>query len=267
VPARDYKLNHNEAYAIIVKLAKLHAASAVLYEKDPSIMQPYMEGSINNNPERKDFMVHYRNCVRAFGKVVENEWGEEWNEIAGKIKALESTITDKGCKLYTRDSTTFSVFNHNDLWVKNLFFKKLNEKVEDVLFVDYQISYFGSPGIDLNYLFYGAFSEEVRISHFKNLLKVYHETFKKILEALNYKKKIPTLHDIHVEILKSGFNALLVTFAVTPILMMEDSSKLSLFLTNSDEGENFRYSLFKNEKYKNFIKKLLIEFDDLGFLD
>lgn len=267
VPAREYQLNSDEAFSVIVKLAKLHAASAVLYERDPSIMKPYMEGSISNNPARKDFLLHYKNCVRAFSKVVENEWDEKWNEIAGKLKALEMTILDKGCELYTRDSTTFSVFNHNDLWVKNLFFKKANGKVQDFLLVDYQISYFGSLGIDLNYLLYGAVREDVRISQFKNLLKVYHENFKKVLEDLKFKKNIPTLHDIHVEILKSGFNALLVTFAVTPILMMDDTSKMSLLFAKSDEAEKFRYTLCNTEKYKKFIQKLLIEFDDLGFLD
>lgn len=267
VRSREYQFNLDEASALIVKLAKLHAASTVLYDRDPSIMEPYMEGSISNNLDRQEFLVHYRNCARALGAVIENEWDESWRKIARKIKALESTITDRGCALYTRDPTTFSVFNHNDLWIKNLFFKDSRDGVEDVLLIDYQISYFGSLGIDLNYFFYGALQEEVRISSLKDLLKIYHKNFKSVLESLKYEGKIPTLHDVHVEFLKSGFNGLLVTFAVTPILMMEDSPKMNLLFVNSEEGEKFRYSLFATEKYKNFIQKLLVEFDDLGFLD
>jgi Ecdysteroid kinase-like family len=101
--SRNEQLNFNQALPIIVKLAKLHAVSAVLYEKNPPIMDRYLEGSISTNPDRQDFLVHYRNCARTLGLVAENEWGAEWKEIATKLINLQHTVVDKGCKLYLRD--------------------------------------------------------------------------------------------------------------------------------------------------------------------
>lgn len=266
---RQHQLNFNESIPLMKKLGKLHAASAILYEKNPSIMEPYIEGSISINPERQDFLVHYKNCARTLGLVAENEWGDEWKEISYKLKALESTILTKACELYIRDPNGFSVFNHNDMWVPNMFFKMNENHVEDLLLIDYQMPYFGSPGIDLNFLFFGALSEETRLKDSKKLIRIYYESLKETLGALKFNKKIPSLHEIHIEMLKSGFNSLLASICEVPLLMVEHSDDLhmDLLLAKSEAAERFRYSLFNNQKYKNFIQKLLIEFDELGYLD
>lgn len=267
---RNHQLNFDQALPIIVKIAKLHATSAVLFEKNSSIMELYVEGSISTNPERQDFLVHYENCARTLGLVAEKEWGSEWKEIAGKLKTLSKKIVQKGCDLYLRDDKSFNVFNHNDLWIPNVLFKfNENNSIEDILFVDFQLSYFGSPGIDLNFFFYGSLSEETRILSTKKLTRIYHQILSETLSKLNFKKKIPTLHDIHVELLKTGMNSVLAAVAEVPLLMVEQSDNLQmdLLLANSPEAETFRYSLFNNQKYKSFIQKLLIEFNDLGYME
>ncbi|KAG5682325.1 hypothetical protein PVAND_011684 [Polypedilum vanderplanki] len=267
---RQHQLNFDLTLPLIIKLAKLHAASAVLYEKNPSIMEPYLEGSISRNPERQDFLIHYRNCARTLGLVAENEWGQEWRHIALKLQKLEANIVEKGCELYTRKSNGFFVFNHNDLWIPNILYEfGEHELVRDVLLIDFQMPYFGSLGIDLNFLIYGSLSESTRISFAKKLIRIYHETLTGMLTILNYKGNIPTLHDIHVEVLKCGFNGLIAAIAEVPLLLMENNENLEmdLLLAKTEKAEQFRYSLFNNPRYKNFIQTLLLEFDDNGLLD
>lgn len=267
---RGHQLSFNEALPIIVKLAKLHATSRIVYENNPSVMKLYFEGSISTNPERQDFLVHYPNCARTLGLVAEKEWGVDWKEIAGKLKKFAKTIVQKGCELYTRDENAFNVFCHNDLWTPNVLVKfNDSKKIDDILFVDFQLPYFGSPGIDLNFFFYGSMSEEARICSTKKLTRIYHDTLSETLVKLNYKKRYPSLHDIHVEILKTGFNSVIAAIAEVPLLIIEQSDDLEMdvLLGNSEKSEAFRYSLFNNPKYKPFIQKLLVEFNDLGYLD
>lgn len=267
---RNHQLNFEQAVPIIEKLAKLHATSVILYERNPSIMECYSEGSISTNPERQDFLVHYRNCILTLGLVAEKEWGNDWKEIAGKLTALSSVIVQKSCELYTRDENSFNVFNHNDLWIPNILFKFNDDgSVQDVIFVDFQLSYYGSPGIDINFFFYGSLNEEARILHSKKLIRIYHRNLEETLKKLNYDKKIPTLHDVHVLILKAGLNSVLAATAEVPLLIIEQSDNLEMdiVLGDSKESQEFRYSLFNNPKYKTFIQKLLREFDDLGYLD
>lgn len=269
--ARSTQINFDQAFPIMVKIAKLHAVSTVLHDNKPSVMKLYSEGSISNNSQRQDFLVHYRNCAWTLGLVAENEWDNEWKVIADKLKKLSKTIIQKGCDLYTRDENAFNVFNHNDLWVPNILFKfDSNDLIDDILFVDFQLSYFGSPGIDLNFFLYGSLSEDTRVSFMKKLIRHYHETLAETLVKLNYQKKIPTLQDIHVEVLKTGFNSVIAAIAEVPLVMYSgDNEKLEMdiILGENKESEEFRYNLFNNPKYKNFIQKLLIEFDDFGYLD
>lgn len=267
---RDRQINFDEALPIVVKLAKLHAVGAVAEENNPLIMDLYREGSISVNPERQDFLVHYSNCARALGQVAAKEWGPQWTAIAEKLKALENTIIQKGCDLYVRDENAFNVFCHNDLWIPNVLVKfDEHSSIEDVVFVDFQLSYYGSPGIDLNFFFYGSLSEETRVMFKSKLIKVYHQNLSEYLVKLGYKQKIPTLHDIHVELLKTGMNSVLAAFCEVPLLIFEQSDNLEMdkLLQDSEEAEAFRYSLFNNPRYKAFIQTLLMEFDDLGYLD
>lgn len=267
---REIMLSFDQAVPIITKLAKLHAVSAVIYENDPSAMDAYLEGSISNNPQRQDFLVHYENSARTLGLVAEKEWSSEWKDIALKLKKLQYTIRQKGCDVYKRDDNSFNVFNHNDLWIPNLLFKTdRNELVEDILFIDFQLSSFNSPGIDLNYFMYGSLSEDARVSSKTKLIKIYHQTLSETLAKLNYKQRLPSLHDIHVEFLKTGMNGFIAALCEAPLLTYEQSDNLEMdnLLGDSPQSEAFRYSLFNNPKYKNYIQNLLIEFDGYGYLD
>jgi len=270
VLSRDSLMSYDQALPVLEKLAKLHAVSAVLYEKNPSIMDLYIEGSISANPERQDFLIHYRNCARTLGMVAEKEWGSEWKHIAQKLNKLADKIVKQGCDVYTRDEKSFSVFNHNDLWMPNLLFKSSDAgAIEDVLFVDFQLSYFGCPGIDLNFFFYGSLDEATRVNSLNKLIRKYHEILSETLAKLNYPKKIPTLHDIHVQIFKSLFNAVIAALCEVPLLVVEQSDDLQMdiLLAPTQQGEVFRYSLFSNPRYRSFIQKLLPHFDDFGLLD
>lgn len=45
---------------------------------------------------------------------------------------------------------------------------------------------------------------EIYFSHRNQLIFIYHETLKLILEKLSYKGKVPTLNELQVELLRKG---------------------------------------------------------------
>lgn len=209
---RNYQLNFIQALPVIQKLAKLHAVSAVLAETHPKLVDIYQDGSISTNPDRQDFLVHYENCARALGTVIESEWTKEWKGVGTKIKELSKTIRQKGCILYERRENAFNVLCHNDLWSPNLLFKLNDDQsVHDVLFIDFQLSYFGSPGIDLNFFIYGSLLPSTILADKNKLIRVYHEVLSETLRRLKYPKTIPSLHDLQVEILRTAFNGFIST--------------------------------------------------------
>lgn len=231
-------------------------------------MDFYKEGAICANPERQDFLIFYRLNARTASQITA-EWGEKYASISAKLKALEHTTNKKGCKVYLSDETTFKVFNHDDLWIPNLMFKYQEDKLEDIVFLDYQLSYFGSPGVDLNYLFYGSVQEKIRKESMKLLIREYHNELVDTLQKLNYQQKIPSLQDIHVEILKTGFHAVNAGLCLVPISMIPNSeaAEMDVFLSETEAGNNYRRKMFMNPKCTKILKKLLLEFDSVGYLD
>jgi len=76
--------------------------------------------------------------------------------------------------------------------------------------LDFQLAYVGSPTIDLNYFLYGSLNENVRKVHFKYIVREYQRTLQQTLEKLNYKGHIPTLKEIHIELINTSLMGLLI---------------------------------------------------------
>jgi thiamine kinase-like enzyme len=99
----------------------------------------------------------------------------------------------------------FKVLNHGDTWCNNMLFKNDSDGSSiDMRFIDYQLSFWGSPVTDLGYFMISSVADDVKVEHFDNLLLHYHEELIKALKALNYEKKVPTLSELHVDMLEKG---------------------------------------------------------------
>lgn len=138
-------------------------------------MDMYLEGCISNNPERQEILKLHTLFTRALFNIVK-KWShaeEEWIGIADKLEKLEHTIVAKGVQVYTRDDDEFNSFVHSDLWCNNLMFRNDNSsEAADVLLLDYQLSCWGSPAIDLNFFLYGSVQGSVRRQWKMHLIKV-----------------------------------------------------------------------------------------------
>ena len=106
-------------------------------------------------------------------------------------------MLDRIKNILSRSSTDkLNVLNHGDMWINNFLFTK---DKSDVVFVDFQESFFGSPGIDLNHLIYSSADFNVHENHLDDLLKLYANVLAATLKNLNYKKEIPSLKDVQAE--------------------------------------------------------------------
>uniref|UniRef100_A0A182SS84 CHK domain-containing protein n=1 Tax=Anopheles maculatus TaxID=74869 RepID=A0A182SS84_9DIPT len=268
---RRFGLDLDHARLVIVKLAKLHACSRIVYEHEPALFELTMEGCISDDPKKQTFLPYYRRCVRQVMRLV-GQWNKDgrWDQILQKLEKLQHKIIPYGCDVYSRRDDCFNVLNHNDIWVNNMMFSYgEGTGVKDVLLLDYQLSFFGSPGVDLNFFLYGSLRPEVRAAHLPDLVQLYHTTLRSALEQLHYSGTIPTLPDIHVEIIRKGFHRVNAVFQQMPIAMMErsDGVDMDLLLGEGERSEACRCELFNNPRYVSILPALLQEFDRNGYLD
>uniref|UniRef100_A0AAG5CV12 CHK kinase-like domain-containing protein n=1 Tax=Anopheles atroparvus TaxID=41427 RepID=A0AAG5CV12_ANOAO len=269
---RRLGLELDAARLVIVKLAKLHACSRMLYETEPQLFELMLEGCISDDPNKQTYLPYYRRCVQQVIRLV-TQWNEngQWDTVLMKLEKLQDKIIPYGCDVYRRADDGFNVLNHNDIWINNMMFRYDDDtnRVDDLRLLDYQLSFYGSPGVDLNFFLYGSVRAEVRTKHANELVQLYHGTLRSTMERLQYRGPIPSLPDVHVEIIRKGFHRVNAVFQQLPIAMMENSeeAEMDVLLGDGEHSEACRRELFDNPRYVSVLPALLREFDLGGFLD
>lgn len=189
-------LNLEHALLIIGKMAKLHACSAVIRQNSPDLLEAFLS--------KPDFVdEEFTDNFKSLTEEVAQWTGYE--EIADKLAEFERTLFERDQEAFEETSGNFQVLNQNNFWLNNILFQYDNHNPEDARLINYISAFIGSPGIDLNYFLYGSINENSRKIHFKFMVREYHRILKETLEMLKYKESMPTLKDIHIEMIKKEF--------------------------------------------------------------
>lgn len=135
--------------------------------------------------------------------------------------------------------------------------------------VDFGLSYFGSPGIDLSYLLFTSSSSDIKDYEIDILLQLYHRHLHANLIKLGYKLPIPTLIQIHNSFSKCGVIGFLYSCLLLPMRFADSTAvnDLSCLVKQSEEALEFRRQLFADETLMKRFEFLLNYFDRKGFLD
>lgn len=127
-----------------------------------------------------------------------------FEKIHEKLEGKEWTIMDKMAAVFNPNKEFgYSVLNHGDFHIRNMMFKKTGDKIEDVLMLDFQAPFWGTPAVDLAYLILLVGNEEVRDRRSEVYL-LYHRKLSSDLAKYGYMKQPPSLLDINLEVLKYG---------------------------------------------------------------
>ncbi|XP_055904970.1 uncharacterized protein LOC129940607 [Eupeodes corollae] len=254
-------LNLEQITSCLEKLAKFHATSMVLNRKNPEIFKHHMSGNVSENPTPLHYLYVYP--MQTTIEYCKNN--KNLQKYVPKLEDFASKTIPKMINVFSRDKVDrFHVLNHGDMWVNNLMFK--NDK--DVLFVDYQEGYFGSPGIDLNFFMFTSWPTDIFTNHRNQLLAVYQNVLSDILQRLNYDQRIPTIEDIKKEIVNKGFHGLTTATCILPIMINENAELADVmnFLSDTDEAKENRRKVFNNP---GFGDRLIVFFDffkEIGIL-
>lgn len=177
------------------------------------------------------------------------------------------------CSVLGDDSdNSFKCLNHGDAWVNNYMFKydEYGNPI-DVLFLDFQVTFWNSPIVDLLYFFITSTNNELRANDFDKLIKFYHQNLSENLIRLGYTKTIPTLKQLHIDILQKGFYSSFCMVGTLGIVLANPGGDASLDLAESIKNEEvsvkIKREIYNNERYLSTLEILLPLFDLRGMLD
>ncbi|CRK90625.1 CLUMA_CG004327, isoform A [Clunio marinus] len=249
---RKVGLNMEQTKMLLMKLAKFHAASAILYQESGKIDDHFDRKIIPLFPEEGSMIDASRRMLEAFETSVRNNEGFEYiaNKISNwNVKKFLAAFTNVAEPM----KCGFQVMNHGDVWVNNLMFRFDHEtnSVNDVLMIDYELSFWGSPAADLLYFLITSVEDNVKVEHFDTFISFYHEQLSESLKMLKYVGHIPTLSELHIDLLEKGFFAC-SSMTGTLFFAKYDSNEefsMEIFLSDEDNSEKLA-RLYDNDNYK-----------------
>ncbi|GAB0088785.1 hypothetical protein DMENIID0001_032490 [Sergentomyia squamirostris] len=251
---------------ITKKLAKFHALSYYIndnkYTHKLNITE--FESAFNEN-----FFERLKGMFDAFDQLQKEvlNW-PGYEKLGEKLSTQKDTLQEKLLPAYKANPEPgFNVLCHGDFHLRNMMFVMNGPNIDKVMFLDYQMCYWGSPAMDLYYILYAISNNDARDRR-GEILSIYHQTFCEYLQRLGCLKKPFSLLDLNIEILKRGAMEVMWGICGMPMMCM-DLSKLDLESIINAGGAmvDMRQLMFKNETVVEAMKKILPDLLHKGLLD
>ncbi|XP_055844515.1 uncharacterized protein LOC129910934 [Episyrphus balteatus] len=266
-------LDVDHCQLVMKKLGYLHGSSLILHKKDPDCMKSFHSSLLSedclNGSDTFETVFRF-----SFDSVVRHvsTW-QGYESITKKLQKYATNFKENLIKTQLPIPGELKVLNHGDLWVNNFLFKYNNketkESVQDVIFIDLQMSIFGSPGFDLNYFFYTSMQLDVLKEKREELLKTYYKSFSDTLKAYKY-ENIPSFEDILLEVRRREPFGFFANYGVFPGVSMDKSESsdntLEKFM-DEDFANKKGDVMFSSQRLRDTMRYTLKRFDELGVLD
>lgn len=266
---RQLGLDMNHCKAILEKLAKFHAASAVSYEINGPFSEKFNEGMLNEK-----MIPLFKQMGEANHQIMVDSirtWPEVGEKFANLLLPWKTRIFEEAIKSVKKNPEPgFNVLCHGDLWTNNFMYTHDEENnIEEVLMVDYQTCFWSSPAVDLLYFIIGSPKIEIKVNEFDTLVHHYYTVLVQMLKKLKYQKKIPTLIDLHVDILKRGIFGFMNSFGVMTAILLDPGTdaKMENMMNSDDAALKFKQRMYTNPRFIEHIQKLLPFFEKKGILN
>jgi len=171
-------------HAITYSFLQEYAGGLKKAEQDFDIFFWSFGGMVDWDKEVAPFRDVGNNGQREMFRTFENEG------CSGKYSRFLEDIIDKHLDLRTaamkvRDHQKFKLKTicHGDAWFNNMMFKyRDDKKLDDIIFIDFQIAGYLSPAIDLAYFLSLSTTKEIRSKYLEHILTLYHTIFVNTIE-------------------------------------------------------------------------------------
>jgi hypothetical protein len=249
-------------------LAKFHAASVALYDKNPNSMDNYVETIYTQ--KNRDMMLNFTtSTINALANVVEKWSGFE--EYGDKLRVIIPTILDRIMEIVKPVSGSLSVLNHGDFWVNNMMFHYCPEsgKPNQIRLIDFQLSRYSTPALDLQYFIHTSPSEHVRSEYTEHLLQVYHTELRDTLTTLGCDHHLYTIEQLKKEYEDRSLFGLLTACTVLTAVLADPAEAFDMENITEEGSHLDSQSLEKSysgRRYKEAFQKLLPHFERKGLL-
>lgn len=172
-------------------------------------------------------------------------------------------------RLVAPDPNSFNVLCHGDTWSNNLLYSyDENRNPNEVIFIDFQLSFWGTQSFDVYYTFATSSQPQVKRNEFDNIIHIYHSELVSNLSKLKYTGKILSLDELFAELMKTGLIPAIWAIGL-PLTTLDgtEAANLHNFVNDDEAADTFKKSIYQSEKYSKLLEALYLFLDERGQLD
>uniref|UniRef100_A0A182NQG5 CHK kinase-like domain-containing protein n=1 Tax=Anopheles dirus TaxID=7168 RepID=A0A182NQG5_9DIPT len=189
---QDYRMwnkmlpvNYEHARLTMQSLGRLHAVSLALkrdrpeefeHLKVPDPMEVMM-------PEGSPFEAMMKQML---ADAVETLEPHETKERCKLQKLIENLRQEMAACSKSDTAEPHAVLGHGDCWVNNFMFQYKNGAPDKVVLLDWQITRYVSPALDLAYFIFCCTDGEFRRLHYDEMMSIYYSSLATLLEKLGH---------------------------------------------------------------------------------
>lgn len=213
-----------------------------------------------------------------------------------KLRRVREDVVERWRRIYDVNPDHFNTLIHDDLWPTNILLKtdqpSTEQPFENVIFIDFQMTFWSSPTIDLYFFLNTSVCESFRPKHFDELVEFYHQHLVQCLKQLKYKKHIPTWPEFqrqyeerkllgmtiyllffcgcfsYLTRLQIDFSAFITSCLEQPLTIdRNDDIGVDVLLKDDEEARNAKRTLYQKEKVQFILRKMIPFYDQIGTFD
>lgn len=184
---------------------------------------------------------------------------------ADKFSQLKTSIWTDTLKEVQPKEGEFQVLNHGDYWTNNILFKydKFGN-VRRAKMIDFQLSRWTSPAIDLIYFTITSMRFEVYLKYYDILLETYLETLNKILSGLDCEEY--KMEDLKKDIFSRVNYTITAITCILPIIVSnpDDPIDMSEVVKDNEFNVDAMSKTFSTKRYREISQKWFNHFVEKG---
>ncbi|XP_076388321.1 uncharacterized protein LOC100883549 isoform X2 [Megachile rotundata] len=265
---RQKGLSFEHCRMAIQQMARLHAGSVAIFEKHPAMIEAFRDGGIVSTKCPTSFIRMMEVSLLRIGKEIRTWSDEKCANTADKLFKLAKNIGPRCVDVYRYDPDEFCVLNHGDCWINNMMFRE-NEKgqpLENIL-VDYQMSVYTSPVIDLIYFLNICPEFKVKYDNDDYFLEIYLNVLEETMRKIGCKTKPPTIRQLKEAVYKRRIYAVFsgIVLYLRMMANKEDTEDFTQVL--KDYAGETKMDVFRNPDAVKLAHKMIPVMNERGYFD
>lgn len=245
-------IEYENVRLLMIALGRLHGLSFAMRDQRPAEFSTFRE--------LKEFMWLAIMKTPIIDHIIQSTSGkldglfaaEEREFLRNANVTLKETFTD--C---FSDAEPFSVVGHGDCWNNNFLFYSSSSKAESISLIDWQLSRFGSPALDLSYFFMTSTEKPLRDQHMDEFLRIYHSEVVAVISACGSDADaLFTFEDLQSELRRFGKYGVASAPMLLSIIVNKPENIAKMDDIADDTVENKEFAKFDQESAQNYVTRV-----------